>query len=168
MSKHMSGKTVATAAMLTALAMVLSYLESLLPAFVAIPGVKLGLANIAVLFALYTLGAPYAALVSLLRVGLSALLFGQIVSFVFSLLGALVSLCLMCLCRRCTPLSPVGVSVAGGIGHNIGQTLAALLVLETAAFLYYLPVLMISGTLAGVGVGVAGGFLLRRWGKQHR
>ncbi len=163
MSRHISARTVATAAVLTALAMVLSYLESLLPAFTAIPGVKLGLANIAVVFALYTLGAPYAVLISLLRVGLSSLLFGQIVGFVFSLFGALVSLCLMYLCRRFAPLSPVGVSVAGGIGHNIGQILAALVLWETAAFLYYLPVLMISGTVAGVGVGVCGGWLVRRW-----
>lgn len=158
----MKARTVTLTAMLTALAMALSYIESLLPAFTAVPGIKVGLANIAVIFALYTLGAPYAISISLLRVGLVSLLFGQAVGWFFSLLGALFSLCVMIILRRVSPMSPVGVSVAGGVAHNLGQTLAAMLVMGTTSVAYYLPVLLMSGTVAGVAVGCVGGYLVRR------
>lgn len=158
----MKARTITRTAMLTALAMALSYMESLLPAFTAIPGIKVGLANIAVVFALYSLGASHAVGISLLRVGLMSLLFGQTVGWFFSLLGALFSLCVMIPLRRLTPLSPIGVSVAGGVAHNIGQTVAAMLVMGTTAVAYYLPVLLLSGTIAGVVVGFVGGYLMRR------
>ncbi len=164
----MKVRTITLTAVLTTCAMALSYLESLLPAFTAIPGIKLGLANVAVLFALYTLGAPYAAGISLLRVGLMALLFGQVVGWFFSLLGALCSLGVMVVLRRFTPLSPVGVSVAGGVAHNLGQTLAAMVVLGTSAVLYYLPVLLLSGTVAGIAIGILGGILTRRLSERLR
>lgn len=149
-------------AVTVAAAMVLSFVESRLPTFVPIPGVKIGLANIAVVFALYRLGWRSAGAVSLARVALSALLFGSVASALYSLCGAALSLCAMGLVRRAPHLSCVGVSVVGGVCHNVGQILAAMLLLGTPAVLSYLPLLFLSGTLTGALVGIAAGLLVRR------
>ena len=145
-----------------AVAMMLSFIESRLPSFVPIPGVKLGLANIAVIFALYRLGLPSAIGVSTVRVLLSALLFGSPVSALYSLGGAALSLLGMILLQKTEKFSPISVSVAGGVLHNIGQILAAVLWLGTMEIAYYLPVLLISGTVAGVLIGIVGGMLVKR------
>ncbi len=158
----MKTKKLATAAVLVALAMILSYVESLIPAFVAIPGVKIGLANIVAVFALYTIGRRGAVCVSLIRVALSALLFGSVVSLVYSFTGAVLSLLGMCLLKKAPIFSPIGVSTLGGVLHNVGQVLAACVVMQTSAALAYLPPLLISGTLAGVVIGVAAGALVQR------
>ena len=157
----MKTRRIAVLAVLTATAMILSFVESQIPPFTAIPGIKVGLANVAVVFALYALDTRAAALVSAVRVLLLALLFGHPVSLLFSLLGATLSLLSMVGLRRWGRLSAVGVSVAGGIAHNVGQTLAAVLLLGTGV-LYYLPVLVVTGTVAGVVVGLAGALLCRR------
>lgn len=149
-----------TVAMLVAAAMVLSYVESLLPFFVPIPGVKLGLANTVTLFALYVLGWRDAAFVSVLRVSLSALLFGNAVAFIYSASGALLSFICMLLVYRIGRFSPVGVSVTGGVAHNVGQVISAALVMETAGVLGYIAPLLISGTVAGVVIGIVAGILV--------
>lgn len=158
----MKGKKVALYGMLTALAMVLSYVETFIPLSVAVPGVKLGLTNIAVLFALYKLGLRGAAAVSLVRVVLSAILFGNAFSLTYSLAGACVSLAVMALLRRCGRFSVMGVSVAGGTAHNLAQIAVAAIALNTAGLLGYLPVLIVSGTVAGVCVGIAAAVLIKR------
>lgn len=155
-------KKLVTLAVTVALAMVLSFLESRIPAFVAIPGIKVGLANIAVIFTLYKLGPREAAIISLIRVILVSLLFGTVVSLWYSLAGAILSLAVMILIKKLTPLSTVTVSVLGGVTHNIAQIGVACLLLETNVIAYYLPFLLLSGVIAGIAVGVAGALLVKR------
>ncbi len=160
-----SNKTKRTAltAMLTAAALILSYIEHLLPAIVPLPGVKIGLANVATVFALYTLGLPFAAAVSATRVALSALLFGNPLSLFYSASGALLSLLGMWLLKKCRLFSSVGVSVAGGVLHNTAQIAAASLVMKTVGLTaFYLPVLLFSGTLSGAVIGLGAGVLIKR------
>lgn len=157
-----STKKMTTLALLVAVAMILSYIESLIPPLAAIPGVKIGLSNIATLFALYVLGWQSAVCVSLVRVCLSALLFGNFVGFVYSLSGAVFALVVMIFLVRIRLFSTIGVSVAGGVMHNAGQVLAAALVMRSGEIVYYLAPLAVSGTLAGVAVGIAGGLLAAR------
>ena len=142
--------------------MMLSFIESQIPALVPIPGIKIGLANIAVIFALYEFGALRAGAVSLIRVILVALLFGSITGMIYGLFGAVLSLLLMALLKKLSPLSPIGVSVAGAVAHNIGQIIAAWLLIGNEKILLYLPVLVISGTLSGIAVGIASGILIKR------
>lgn len=148
-------------AMLTAVAMILSYVESLLPS-VGIPGVKMGLANIAVIFALFRFGWKEAAALSLVRVVLVSLLFGSVGAMLYSLAGAVLSLVVMALLRRIDRFSTVGVSVAGGVAHNAGQILMAMLILQTKQLLGYLPVLAVSGIAGGVLTGLTAALLIRR------
>ena len=160
--KKFDTKRLATLSILVSVAMILSYIESLVPPLVAVPGVKLGLSNIATVFALYTLGAPAAVAVSLVRVFLSSLLFGSFVSLIYSLFGAALALAFMILLKRLSVFSSVGVSVAGGVAHNAGQIIAACIVMENAAISLYLPPLVVSGTVAGVAIGVAAGILVKK------
>lgn len=148
-------------AMLTAVAMILSYVESLLPS-VGIPGVKMGLANIAVIFALFRFGWKEAAALSLVRVVLVSLLFGSVGAMLYSLAGAVLSLAVMAPLRRIDRFSTVGISVAGGVAHNAGQILMAMLILQTKQLLGYLPVLAVSGIAGGVLTGLAAALLIRR------
>ena len=149
-------------ALTTAIALVLSFVESQIPAFVAVPGVKMGLANIAIVYALYRLGWKEAALISLIRVVLVSLLFGSAASFLYSLAGAVLSLLGMALLKKTGKFTEIVVSVAGGVLHNIGQIAMASIILETDALRYYLPFLLISGILAGVVIGLISGILIRR------
>ncbi|MBO5543170.1 MAG: Gx transporter family protein [Oscillospiraceae bacterium] len=158
----MKAKKITTMALATALCMVLSFVESQIPAFVAIPGVKVGLANIAVIFAMYRLGWKEAAVVSLIRVLLVSLLFGSFASMFYSLAGAVLSLVGMGILKKTGKFTEIIVSVAGGILHNIGQIVMAGILLGTDVLRYYLPLLLISGTIAGVVVGVASAILIRR------
>ena len=158
----MKTKKLVTLAVTISVAMILSFVESRIPAFVAIPGVKVGLANIAVIFALYKMGWREAVVVSVIRVILVALLFGSVVSLAYSIAGALISLSLMILLRKIGIFTEVAVSVVGGITHNIGQILIAFLLLETKVVFYYLPFLLVSGVIAGIAVGVASALLIKR------
>ena len=160
--KKFDTKKLATLSILISVAMILSYVESLIPPLVAVPGVKVGLSNIATVFALYTLGAPAAVTVSVLRVLLSALLFGNFVSLIYSISGAALALAFMILLRRVGIFSSVGVSTVGGVAHNAGQIIAAAVVMENAAIALYLPPLILSGTLAGIGIGAAAGILVKK------
>ena len=149
-------------ALTTAIALVLSFIESQIPAFVAVPGVKMGLANIAIVYALYRLGWKEAAIISLIRVVLVSLLFGSAASFLYSLAGAVLSLLGMALLKKTGKITEIVVSVAGGVLHNIGQIAMASIILETDALRYYLPFLLVSGILAGVVIGLISGILIRR------
>ena len=157
----MNASKVAQYGLLIALALALSWLESLLPPL-GVPGVKLGLPNLVIVFALYRLGAWDAWRLSIVRVLLASALFGSGVSLAYSVAGAVLSLAVMGLLRKTGKFSPVGVSVAGGVAHNAGQILVAMALLETARLAWYLPVLWISGTVAGVLIGIVSGELVRR------
>ena len=147
----------------TALAMVFAYVEAVLPPIItAVPGLKMGLPNIVIIFLLYRYGWKQAALVSFVRVFAVALLFGNLNSFAYSMAGAVLSLLGMMLLKRLGWLSVVGVSVAGGVLHNVGQILTAIFILQTVEIGYYLIVLAISGTLSGVLIGIVGALMIKR------
>lgn len=148
--------------LLVAVAMLLSYIESLVPPFVAIPGIKLGLSNVVTVFAFYTLGVPSAVGITLTRVFLSAILFGNTASLIYSLSGAILALAVMWLALRFSVFSSVGVSVGGGVAHNAGQIIAACIVMKNAGISAYLAPLVVSGTIAGIAVGVLSGILVEK------
>lgn len=151
-----------TLAFITAFAMILSFVESRIPTFVAIPGVKVGLANIAVIFTLYKMGVKEAIAISMVRVLLISMLFGSPVSLIYSVCGATLSLLTMILLKKFTPLNEVTISVTGGVMHNVGQIAAASFMLSTNVVIYYLPFLLVSGTIAGIVVGIASAMLIKR------
>ena len=155
-------KKIAALALTISFAMILSYIESRIPPFVAIPGIKVGLANIAVIFTLYKFGVKEAICVSLLRVLLVSMLFGTPVSMIYSISGAVLSLSAMMLLKKLTPLKEVAVSVSGGVMHNVGQIAAASFMLSTNVVVYYLPFLILSGTVAGIAVGIVSAILVKR------
>ncbi|MBQ8202993.1 MAG: Gx transporter family protein [Clostridia bacterium] len=155
-------KTLVTLSIFTAIALVLSYVEALLPPiWSAVPGIKIGLPNIIIVFVLYRFSLKHAVAVSLVRILLNSLLFGNAVTLMYSLAGALLSLAVMALLKRIDRFSMVGVSVLGGVFHNLGQILVAMLVLETAEIGYYMIILGITGTVAGVLVGLLGSLVLK-------
>ena len=157
----MKSSKLARYGLLIALALALSWLESLLPPL-GVPGVKLGLPNLVIVFALYRLGTCDAWCLSMIRVLLASALFGSGVSLAYSAAGAVLSLAVMGLLKKTGRFSPVGVSVAGGVAHNAGQIMVAMALLETARLAWYLPVLWISGTVAGVLIGAVAGELVKR------
>jgi len=161
----MKAKNVARYGLLIALALVLSYLESLVPLSFAVPGIKMGLPNIVVVFALYAMRWRDAAVISLLRVLFVALLFGNTFSLAYSAAGAVLSLLVMLALKSTGKFGTTGVSVAGAVAHNAGQILVAVVVLETGRLAYYLPVLCISGTVAGICIGLIAALLVKRIGE---
>ena len=153
---------VAMTAIMVALAMIFSYVEALIPINFGIPGIKLGLANLVVVVALYTLNWPLAALIALVRIILSGLLFGNLASLVYSLAGGFLSFVVMALLKKIKGFSVIGVSIAGGVCHNIGQIVAAWFMLGSFKIVYYLPVLIISGAVTGVIIGILSKICLTR------
>jgi len=158
----MKNRKLAILSLSVALAMILSYVESQIPSLVAIPGVKMGLANLAVIFVLYKLGFKEAVLVSFVRVFMLALLFGTIVSLAYSIAGACCALVTMVILKKIDHFSCVGVSVAGGVMHNVGQIVVACFLLETNLLVYYLPYLLVSGVAAGIVIGLISATLIKR------
>ncbi len=155
-------KKVAYLGLMAALAMILSYVESLFPPlFTAVPGIKMGLPNIVIIFALYRFGLKEAATVSFIRLITIAMLFGTPLTFAYSLAGAVLSLALMALFKKLDLFSTVGVSIIGGVMHNLGQILVAILVMETAEIGYYMIVLAVTGTLSGAFIGLCGAMLIK-------
>lgn len=153
---------VAQYGMLIALAFIFSYLEAIIPIPIPVPGVKLGLANLVTIVGLYTVGIKGTVVVSLIRIVLVGLTFGNLFSMVYSLAGGAFSLALMVLCKRKNWFSQIGVSVIGGIGHNIGQLLIASVVVQTAGVFVYLPALLAAGVAAGAVIGLLGGMVTER------
>ena len=149
-------------ALSVSLAMILSFVESQIPAMVAIPGVKVGLANIVVVFALYKLGWKEAVVISLTRVFLVGLLFGNGISILYSITGASVSFAAMVLLKQAKVFSTMAVSVVGGVLHNLGQIAMACVIMGTDVLRYYAPFLILSGTLAGIAIGVLAAIMIRR------
>lgn len=164
----MSEKTrrLAMAGMFTAVMFILSYLESLLPAFFGVPGIKPGLANIPVMVALFILDWKLAAAMSIVRVILSGLTFSGLFACIYSLAGAVLSLLVMCLVKKLKLFTVVGMSVSGGVAHNLGQIIVACLMLGKSV-MYYFPVLVVSGIAAGVLTGLITAGILSKVKKVH-
>lgn len=158
-------KKIAVIAVFTSLALIFGYIEAVIPFNFGIPGVKLGLANIVTVTALYYFGVKEAVGISLIRVLLIGLLFGNAMSLIYSLSGAAFSLAVMILCKK-LKLSTIGVSAMGGVFHNIGQLIAAAVMLNTSALLYYYPVLFISGLVTGIVIGVVSDQIIKRIRKR--
>ena len=158
----MNTKKLTALSVSVALAMVLSFLESLIPPLVAVPGIKIGLANIVTVFLLYTYGWRAAGGVSIIRICLSSLLFGSAVSLLYSASGALLSFLGMLLIKRLPFSQELSVSVTGGVLHNTGQIICASLIMENAGIALYLPPLIISGTVSGIAVGIAAAILTKK------
>jgi len=135
--------------MLLAFALILSYVEALIPFPFMVPGMKLGLANMATLLVLYLIGEKEAAIVSVSRIILVGFLFGNLYSIMYSLAGGILALLVMVLSKRTGFLSCVGVSILGGVFHNVGQLAVAALIVDTKGVFYYLPVLLIGGMVCG-------------------
>ena len=161
----MKSRRIAYLGLLTALAMILSFVESQIPALVAIPGIKVGLPNIAIVFILYKIGVKEAVAVSFVRVFLVSLLFGNLQLLTFSLAGAFLSMLSMILLKKTNWFSVIAVSIVGGIAHNVGQILAACLWTQTAEIVLYLPVLLVSGLVTGGLIGIAAGLIVKRLDK---
>ena len=160
--EKLTPRRVALCGMMVALAFILSYVEHLIPFNFGIPGVKLGLANLVVLLALYTLDLRDAFVIAVIRIILTGLTFGGLFSMLYSLAGGLLSFLLMAFLSRKKLLGTTGVSICGGISHNVGQLLVAMCVLETGNVWYYFPVLLISGAVTGTLIGLVGGLMVGR------
>ncbi|MBQ7202735.1 MAG: Gx transporter family protein [Eubacterium sp.] len=155
-------KKVATLALCVALAFTLSFLESLLPLNIGVPGIKLGLANSVVVVVMYLVGKKEAFFVSMVRILLAGLLFSGAFSLLYSFAGGLLSFAVMLIAIKSEKLSPLGVSILGATVHNAGQIIVAMVVMETYRIVYYLPVLMISGLVTGALVGLLSGIIVTR------
>ena len=163
--KKKSTKKVAFIGLSIALAMILSFVESQIPAMVAVPGIKVGLPNLVMVFLLYKVGWKETVIVSIVRILLISILFGNVQTLAFSVAGAALSLIGMILLKKTNWFSCITVSIVGGILHNAGQIITACLWTGTAEIAYYLPVLLISGTLAGFVIGLVAGMLVSRLDK---
>lgn len=161
-----SVKKIALYGVMVAVAMILSYLESLIPPVFAIPGMKLGLTNLVVIAALYLMGWKSALSINIIRVLLVGILFGNIFSLIYSAAGALLSGAGMILLKKTGKFHVVTVSIAGGVLHNIGQILIAVLVLHTVSVAWYILILWFTGIAAGAIIGILGGILTSRL-KNH-
>ncbi len=146
----------------TALALIFSYVETLIPIQLGIPGVKLGLANLIIVIALYKISLKETYLLSVTRVVLSGFMFGNMFAILYSLAGGLLSLTVMAILKKAGGFSVMGVSIAGGVAHNIGQLIVAMIVIETFSVAYYIPVLLIAGLITGMLIGIAANETLKR------
>lgn len=146
----------------TALALIFSYVESLIPIHLGIPGVKLGLANLIIVIALYKMSIKEAYILSIIRIVLAGFIFGNLFAILYSLAGGILSLTIMCILKKTDKFSVYGVSMAGGVLHNVGQLVMAIIVLESVSIGYYFPVLLISGLAMGFVNGVISNEMMKR------
>ena len=147
---------------LTALALIFSYIETLIPIQFGVPGIKLGLANLIIVIVLYKTDWREALLLSVVRIIIAGFIFGNLFSIVYSLAGGVLSLAVMVLLKRTDRFSVAGISMAGGVCHNIGQLVVAMIAVETYQVGYYLPVLLVAGLITGAVIGAAAGEVLKR------
>lgn len=153
---------------LLALALICSYVEVLIPFSIGIPGIKLGLANIVIVFALYTVGTKDAYILSIARILISGFMFGNVMAIAYSFAGGMLSLTVMAILKKMNLLSAISVSIAGGIAHNIGQIIIATWIVSNYSVMYYIPVLMIAGFLTGALIGIVAQEVFIRVGNQLR
>lgn len=158
-------KRLCTLSLMIALAFAFSYLESLIPFNFGIPGIKLGIANLVVIVALYTMNAKDALFISIIRILLSGLAFSGPFAMIYSLIGGLLSFLVMFAAKKCNKLSPIGVSALGGTVHNFGQILVAAVVMQTYRIIYYFPILMIVGLVTGILNGIIADIIIKRIAK---
>ncbi|AKT47532.1 heptaprenyl diphosphate synthase [Eubacterium sulci ATCC 35585] len=158
---HSRSSRIATTALLAALALIFSYVEAIIPMPIAVPGVKLGIANLAVLIALYRFDFRYALSINLIRIIVSGLLFNGLFGALYAMSGGVLSLIVMWLLKKTNLFSIVGVSMAGGVAHNMGQILVASLLVSDLRMFMYLPVLMFSGIISGIIIGVIAYYVQR-------
>ena len=154
-------RKVANCALLIALAMVLSYVEALIPINFGLPGVKLGIPNLVIVVGLYLLKPLEVVIISMLRVILVAAMFGNGMSLMYSLAGGILSFAAMALLSRAKGFSMIGISILGGVCHNIGQIIVAAVVVENLKIMYYFPVLLIAGIVTGAVIGIISGRILK-------
>ena len=164
----MKTKKIAYLGLLVALAFVFSYIEFLLPISLGIPGVKLGFANLVIMVTLYTLGEKDAFLLSVVRILLVGFTFANTASMLYSLAGGVLSFASMYVAKRMKKFSMAGVSMLGGVFHNVGQILLAMWMLDTDSLMYYLPVLIVTGIVSGVMIGIIGAMITKRLKKLVR
>ncbi|MCI8418237.1 MAG: hypothetical protein HFI33_12220 [Lachnospiraceae bacterium] len=160
-------KRVAEYGMFVALSFLFAYIETWIPFSLGIPGAKLGLANLVTLTALYVMGTRAALLISLGRIVLTGFTFGNLSMMLYSLAGGVLSFVVMAVSKRRLGLSKMGVSVSGGVAHNLGQLLMAVAVVQNRHVLYYFPFLLLWGSGAGAFIGILGGMILRRLPKKQ-
>lgn len=158
---HQSVRWLTRMALLTAVAVVLGYIERLIPMPGSIPGIKLGLANTVLLYAIYLLDAKSAFVLMVLKVGLSGLLYGGVSAMMFSFGGGLCSLVMMLLVKKLGGVSIIGVSVVGAVFHNVGQTAVAAFMVNTAALMGYVPFLLVAAVVTGVLTGIAAKYAIQ-------
>lgn len=147
-------KYLAMSAMFAALALIFSYVEAIIPFSVGIPGVKLGIANLVILIALYEMNLKYAFTINVVRILVAGLLFNGFFGAIYSLAGGLLSLFVMWLLKKTGLFSMVGVSMAGGVAHNMGQLLIAAAIVSNLKMFLYFPILMFSGIISGILMGI--------------
>ena len=162
MQWHSRTRRIAVSAMFAALALIFSYIEAILPLSTGIPGVKLGIANLVVILALYNMNFRYAMGINVIRILVAGLLFNGLFGALYSLAGGVVSLTVMWLVKRTGLFSMTGVSMAGGVAHNMGQLLVASALVSNLKMFVYLPVLMFSGIAAGILIGITASVINER------
>lgn len=161
MKKKLSVKKIVVIAIFISLALILSYVDSLIPIAIMVPGIKMGLANVIIIFSLYMLGYKATFFISIIRVILSSILFGNILTFAYSFAGAILSLLIMVILKNRVKLATITISIIGAVVHNIAQIGVAILFMHTKEMLYYLPILMITGIISGALIGIVSALLIR-------
>ena len=157
-----NARTIALAAMMTVLALIFSYIEAIIPFNFGIPGIKLGIANLVILTALYVLGFRYAMTINVLRILIAGLLFNGFFGAMYSLAGGVLSLLVMFLLKKTGLFSTIGISMAGGVAHNLGQLLVAALIVSNIKMFFYFPVLLFSGMISGILIGILTHMILKK------
>ena len=157
-----STRRLALSAMLAALALIFSYVEALIPLPVPVPGIKLGIANLVIVMAIYKLGFRYAFTINCVRIFIAGLLFSGVFGMIYSFAGGVLSLLVMYLLQRTGWFSMVGVSMAGGVVHNLGQLITASLLVQSVRMMSYFSILLFSGLISGILIGVLASLTYRR------
>lgn len=159
--RNLGASFIARVALMAALALIFSYVEAIIPYSPGVPGIKLGIANIVTVIALYKFGPKDALAVSIIRIVIAGLLFNGLLGMLYSLAGGLISLAGMILLKKTDRFSVVGVSMAAGVLHNLGQLLVASAIISDLRIFFYFPFLLFSGIAAGIAVGIAAAAILR-------
>ena len=164
--KKMTTKKTAQLGLYIALAMILSYVESLIPFLFGVPGIKLGLTNVVTVIMMYTYGIPGALGVAVLRAVLSGFMFGNAFSIIYSVAGCVLSFIFMYILKKTNHFAIISVSAAGGVMHNVGQLIVAANVVKTYSVIYYAPVLIIAGVFTGIIIGIVSDEIVKRIGNR--
>lgn len=161
-NRHLNVKKLSEIALMVTLALIFSYVEAIIPYNPGIPGIKLGIANIVAIIALYKFSWREAVTVNAIRIIIAGLLFNGVFGAIYSMAGSLVSLLGMVILKKTKLFSVAGVSMAGGVLHNVGQLFVAAFIIEDVRIFFYFPVLLFSGLIAGLAIGIAADIILRR------